>query len=157
MGETVPLLCRPGLRQRFGIKGNSHQGFGAGWSAPEPHYIWNDGPEAELIVALDGAVTPMQLTLEGMPFVTARVPAQVLELYVNGHHAGFVRLRDSDGIRLRCDIEPEWWVMRDGVAVLKLLFHLPDSARPADLGEGADRRALAFCFLSLQLDPAVEG
>jgi hypothetical protein len=156
MIAVQPLLCRPGKRQSFGTEGNSHAGFGQGWSAAESRYVWNDGTEAELVLSLLGQVRPMRLTLAGMGYVSPQVPVQVMEVYANGYRADYRRLSEPGGIELRFDIEPEWWLMRGGSPVLRLLFHLPNSVSPAELGLGEDRRALGFCFQSFQLETSVD-
>jgi len=75
-----------------------------------------------------------------------------MTVYVNGYRAGFWRLVERLEHTLRIGVEPEWWFRRTGRSVLKVVFHLPTSVRPVDIGDGVDSRHLGFCFRSLLLE-----
>jgi hypothetical protein len=123
----------------------------SGWSTPEDPHIWNDGPESMLQIVVEPVRRVLRLAIEGIPFIGGACGAQDVTLYVNGARVGFWRMRESKSHILSAAIEPEHIRDRNGKSVMICAWHLPNSARPVDLGLGKDTRELGFCFQSITL------
>lgn len=149
------LRVDPGIIRLFGKADIANRGLISGWAAPEEGHTWNDGLEAvqslEAVQPPAGAVT---LTVEGVPYVFGEARRQDITLYANGYRVGFWRMPERRVATLVARIEPEQWVVRRGLAYLNLTWHLPDSMRPADLGDGADGRNIGFAFRTLLIADA---
>ena len=150
-GEAA-LECEPGVMRLFGLSDIGTRGLISGYAHPEYGHNWNEGIDPTLVLAVEGKISAAMLTIEGEPFVSRLQPLQELTVYVNGHRAAFWRLSRRTDHSLRFAVEPEWWLPRNGWSVLKLVFHLPNSVRPVDVGEGEDGREMGFCFRSLLLE-----
>lgn len=146
------LECEPGVMRLFGLTDIGTQGLNSGYAYPEYGHNWNEGVDATLMLAVRGEIGATTLTIEGEPFVTRSQTLQEVTVYVNGHRAAFWRLSRRTDHSLRIPIEPEWWFPRNGWSALKVVFHLPYSVRPVDIGEGEDGREMGFCFRSLLLE-----
>lgn len=140
-----------GTTRLFGNFDLGTSGLISGWSAPEDPHVWNDGPEAVMQIVTDPAHRTLRLTVEAIPFISGRVTSQDVTLYINGARIGFWRLRDSKPYLLSATIEPEQIFERDGKALLTCAFHIPNSAKPVDVGAGKDTRELGLCFRSITL------
>lgn len=145
------LVCEWDVTRMFGMSDIGERGLGSGWSHPEESHAWNDGFDATLNVVVEEGYGDAAVVIEGEPYVVPAHPKQDVTIYINGHRAGFWRLTGRGENVLRVDIAPEWWVTRDEQAVLKVVVHLPDSVRPADIGIGDDGRRLGFCFRGLRI------
>jgi hypothetical protein len=137
-----------GATRLFGNFDLAGTGLVSGWAAPEDPHIWNDGPEAVLQIVMEPVKRPLRLSIEGSPFIGGNCTFQDITLYVNGMRVGFWRLRDTKSYILSATIEPEQVLERNNKALLSCAWHLPRSARPADIGLGRDTRELGFCFRS---------
>ena len=102
--------------------------------------------------AAEGETGAATLTIEGEPFVTRAQPLQPMTVYANGCRAAFSAPVQARHCALHIPVEPEWWFHRSGWSVFKVVFHLPNSVRPVDVGEGEDGREMGFCFRSLVLE-----
>jgi hypothetical protein len=151
------LECDPGVIRLFGLTDIKSRGCRRGFADPEYGHNWNHGFDPTLVLSVEGEIGAATLVIGGEPFVTRSQPVQDLTVYVNGYRAGFWRLVDNTNYSLRIEIEPEWWFLRDARAILKVVFHLPNSVRPGDIGEGEDGRELGFCFRTLLLEPLERG
>jgi hypothetical protein len=153
--EPDPILaCEWDVTRLFGLSDIGENGLRAGWAHPEHGHTWNDGPDATLVLAIDDGYGAATLCIEGEPYVLDAQPHQDITVYINGHRAAYWRLMKRAGRTLRVEVEPEWWVSRDDRPVLSIVFHLPDSVRPVDIGDGNDGRAVGFCFRTLLLTRA---
>lgn len=140
----------------FGIADIGVRGQVSGWGEPEDGHVWNDGPEATLLIAVPAPPARLLLLLGGEPYVSRLRPAQEITLFGNGLRIGYWRLAQRVETTLSAALEPEWWLRRGTHAVMRLGLHLPHSARPRDIADGADGRELGFCFRSICLRPAPE-
>lgn len=140
-----------GTTRLFGNFDLGTSGLISGWSLPEDPHIWNDGPEAVMQIVTSPVRRTLRLTVEAIPFISGSVTSQDVTLYVNGARIGFWRLRESKSFLLSGTIEPEQVFERDGKALLTCAFHLPNSAKPVDVGAGKDGRELGLCFRSITL------
>ena len=143
------------LTRFFGVGGAITERLLAGWSAPEDNQNWNDGPE----VAYSLQVSPPPrkaciIRVEGVPFIHDQAPCQTLTLYVNGLRLGWWSLDTARRVVLEARIEPEQWIIRDGVAIGDVRWHIPHSTSPQQVGAGADERKLGFCFMSITVASA---
>ncbi len=146
------LECEPGVMRLFGLADIRTQGLASGYAYPEYGHNWNEGVDPTLVLGAKGDIGAAALIVEGEPFVTRSQPSQEMTVYLNGHRAAFWRLSRRAEYSLRINIEQEWWFPRNGWSVLKVVFHLPNSVRPVDIGEGEDGREMGFCFRSLLLE-----
>jgi hypothetical protein len=140
------------LVQFFGIGSADALGLKEGWAWPEENHIWNDGYEATLNISLPAVPNAVyKLIFEARPHLAPGLERQDVTLYFNGHRVGFWRLEESGGVTLEADIEPEFWFKRQGVAVGKCTWHLPNSTKPSDIKETQDNRLLGLCFQSMMI------
>lgn len=131
------------------------RGLVRGWAAPEDGHTWNDGLEAVLwLEAEQQPVRAVDLIVEGTPYVFGDVLKQEVTLFANGGYVGFWRFTDRRPVVMAAQIEPEQWVLRRGLAHLNLLWFIPDSSRPREIGDGPDGRCLGFAFHSLRVAEA---
>ena len=152
MLQTIDeVTCELGVGRLFGEGDLGRHGLLSGWAAPEEGHVWNDGPEAVLRLRTSRPRAPCTLSFEGEPFLGKGCTRQDVVLYLNGFRVGFWRLAEPRTYRLAATIEPEHLFERDGAAVARCVWHLPDSVRPATLGRGTDTRELGFCFRTLTL------
>ncbi len=133
----------------FGRDGNGRAYCLAGWSAPEPTETWSIGAASRLLLPAPERAAPHAMVLKARPLVAGgRLPSQRLAVAVNGVEVGrFVLFRPS----IRACRLP--WQIIAGQPALDIHFHLPDAARPLDVGLNADRRWLGAAFSSLALYP----
>ena len=147
----VPLEYEPGVVRLFGAADIGVTGLKSGWSYPENGHTWNEGIDATLVLSLEDVEGVSHLVVEGQPYLSAQQPVQEITVFVNGFWAGFRRLTGLGAFSLDVEIQPEWWFRRGDRFLLNVVFHIPTSVRPVDLGEGTDSRTLGFCFRSLLL------
>jgi hypothetical protein len=143
-----------GLIRFFGF-GSASDRLVMGWAAPEDNQNWNDGPE----VGYQLRVSPPPreaciIRVEGAPFVNEQVSHQTVTMYVNGLRLGWWSLTDPRRVVLEARIEPEQWLIRDGVAIGEVRWHIPQSISPQETGIGSDERRLGFCFVSITVASA---
>jgi hypothetical protein len=149
------LECQPGVVRLFGIADIGQNGLVSGWAFPEEGHTWNEGYDAVLAVSAASPPGPCSVVVEGEPYVSRQQPVQDVTIYANGRRAGFWRLSERTEFDLQAPIEPEWWFERGDIWTLKLVFHLPNSVRPCDIGDGADGREIGFCFRTFQISNTV--
>lgn len=147
------LECEPGVIRLFGAADIRSRGMVSGWSQPEDGHTWNDGLEAVYAIKVLPPVARFGLIVMGEPYVSRVRPIQELTLYGNGYRVAFWRLNGRTETALTSVLEREWWFEREGYATMRLMFHLPNSARPKDLNDGQDGREIGFCFRSICLRP----
>jgi hypothetical protein len=148
------LVCEWDVTRLFGLSDIATSGLKGGWAQPEEEHTWNDGFDATLLLAVDEGRGAATLTIEGQPYITGQRPVQDITIYINGYRAAFRRMTARTGHTLTIRIEPEWWVTRDDRPALNVLFHLPGSVRPSEIGDGSDGRNVGFCFRTLLLSRA---
>ncbi len=149
--RDVALDCEPGVIRLFNSADIGNRGMVSGWSAPEDGHTWNDGVEAALAISVRPPLGRFSLIVMGQPYVTRVRPLQELTLFANGWRIAAWRMTARSETKLAVALEPEWWFTRGTRSVMRLLFHLPHSARPKDLNDGVDGRELGFCFYSICL------
>ncbi len=149
--RDTALDCEVGVIRLFGAADIGIRGMVAGWSMPEEGHVWNDGLEAVYLLCVRPPLARFRLSVMGEPYVTRARPYQELTLFGNGFRFASWRMTARIETVLNVDVESEWWFNRGTRAILKLLFHLPNSARPKDLNDGQDGRELGFCFRSICL------
>ena len=133
----------------FGRGGNGGAYCVAGWSAPEPAETWTLGAVSRLALPAPARPASYVMVLKLRPLVAGdRLPSQRLEVIANGVEVG--RFVLSQPCIRACRLP---WQLIAGQPVLEIRFHLPDTARPLDLGLNADRRWLGAAFTTLTLYP----
>ena len=151
IGRPAMLSLTPGVMRAFGSEDIGEAGLLTGWAATEAGHAWNDGVDATLLIATRRQPGSTELELFVEPYVTRQNPMQDLTLYVNGARAGYWRMQEREVTRLVAWIDPSWWREVHDRAVLRLVFHMPQSASPAQLGDGFDLRQLGLSFRSIAL------
>jgi len=140
------------LTRKFGLGDLSDRMLLSGWAAPEENHIWNDGLEASFIIRMRTLPSmPVSLKIEGLPFIDKTLKEQDITLYFNGHRIGFWRLDKMDKSSLHAEIDPEHWIVRNGDAFAKCVWHLPRSMRPCDVTGANDMREIGFCFQAITI------
>lgn len=122
----------------------------SGWASPEQNQNWNDG--SEVAYSLKLSPPPREaciIRVEGVPFIHDRAPCQTVAMYVNGLRLGGWSFNTAERVVLEVRIEPEQWLIRNGVAIGNVCWHIPYSVSPHQLGIGSDERELGFCFISI--------
>lgn len=138
----------PAVTLRFGAGGNAAPYTEAGWSAPEPDFTWSVGPRSLLRPPMPREAPNYRLTVDAVPFRAASLPAQRLEIVVNGTTvAVFDPLPAGES---SCDIPG---ALVNGEPTLEIVFLHPRAASPRDLGIGDDERMLAVSFYRMTLAP----
>ena len=140
------LACEPDVVRLFGAADIGDQGQIDGWAEPEEGHVWNDGLEATLLIGVQAPPPRLLLSLGGEPYVSRLRPAQEVTLFGNGLRIGYWRLAHRADVTLSVPLEPEWWLRRGRLAVMRLGVHLPQSVRPRDIADGPDGRELGFCL-----------
>jgi hypothetical protein len=141
-----------GVTRTFGLGDLSKYMPLTGYAAPEENHVWNDGAEASFVVTMQSIPTEQViLKVEGLPFVAEDLKSQDITLYFNGYRVGFWRLNAMDKTFLAAEIEPEYWLARDGGAYGKCVWHMPGSMRPSDVTGADDQREIGFCFQSIAI------
>lgn len=145
------LMCEPDVVRLFGAVDIGAQGQVDGWAEPEEGHVWNDGPEATLLIGVPAPTPRLLLSLGGEPYVSRVRPTQEVTVFGNGLRLHFRQLARRAPVTLAVALEPEWWLRRGRLAVMRLSLHLPLSVRPCDIADGPDGRALGFCLRSICL------
>jgi hypothetical protein len=106
---------------------------------------WTDGTEATLCLhAAD--LAGRQVTLTVLPYlVSGKVLRQRVEVRLNRAIVKETELTRYAPTRLKVEMPRDagWWFA-------DLTLHLPDAARPSDLGEGTDTRQLGLFVLKIE-------
>lgn len=151
LAGSRPTICEIGVTRLFGSADLGCSGMISGWASPEEGHNWNDGPEAEYALAVVAPAGALTLEIVGQPYLPRQLRFQEMTMYGNGFRLCFRRLTARGETCLSIPLLPQWWFVEQGMAHLRLAFHLPNSARPDSLGDGADARELGFAFRSLCL------
>ncbi|GAA5234655.1 hypothetical protein FOZ76_20690 [Verticiella sediminum] len=134
----------PGRRLGFSETDEQAAGWlGSGWSHREPWGTWSAAREAELVLPLDTARV-RALDLELQPLLGPGLERQRIEVLVDGVPAARAELAAAGVVRVALPAPaPE-----AGVRLVRIGFRIPDAARPADLGTGADHRLLGLGIIA---------
>ena len=139
------------LRIDFSARGNGAPFRRAGWSTAEPDGTWSLGTESHLVLPPPTVPATHVLVLRLRPMVAGdALPAQRLGVGVNDVPLGDFRIdrRTTRACRIPLPL------LRPG-AELRITLATPDAARPADHGQGDDRRVLGINLAALQLYPDI--
>jgi hypothetical protein len=150
------LRVELGVIRLFGKGDIAGRGLLTGWATPEEGHNWNDGLDTSFLVEASLPTSPVTVAAEGVPYIFGDTNRQEITLFANGYRVGFWRLTERRQATLTAKIEPEQWFSRRGLGYLNLTWHLPGSARPSDLGDGADGRILGFAFRTFCLSEVSE-
>ena len=135
------------LTINFGANGNSLGYLGGGWARAEDSFTWAVGQESHLLLNMGQDARDYVLTLNVTPFVRPpALKAQRLIVSMNETTIGEASLHRPSVLAWR--IPPG--TARRAERSLVTLSH-PDAARPADLGDSADERELAFSITEARL------
>jgi hypothetical protein len=151
IGRPSMLSLQPAVARAFGVEDIADAGLLAGWASSEPGHAWNDGVDATLLVATRHRPGPCDLVIEAEPYITRQNPVQEITLFANGARVGFWRLSQRQVVRMTAWIDPQWWRETHDRAALRLVFHMPQSVCPTEIGDGCDLRQLGFSFRSIVL------
>ncbi len=129
-------------------------GLARGWSHAEEAHIWNDGYDVELLIAARPPRMPVVIRVGGEPYITQTHKFQDMTLFANGFRLGFWHHSYRDSVTMSAVVEPEQWIVRKANGLLRMVWHIPTSIKPSEIGEGRDDRLLGFCFRSIEISEA---
>ncbi len=133
----------------FTAGGNSVPCCVAGWSTPEPDGTWTTGPVSRLTLPAPQRPGSYALVFRLRPMTAGdRLPAQRLLVRVNDVPLAEFRITRRT---TRACVVP--WEVVQRAPELSITLGLPDAARPAEHGQGDDRRLLGVSLSSLHLHP----
>jgi hypothetical protein len=149
-GAIPPAPDAPGgFDVVFGSGGHSAPLLAAGWSAPEPGYVWTSGTTSRLTLPRPARADAYRLHLQLHPFVRpTTLPAQRLTVQVNG--AQYAAPPITQHAILTLDLPS---ALLAAAPSLDITLTLPDAARPCDIIGGDDDRLLALQLKRLLLTP----
>jgi len=131
---------------RFGSGGNGADYCLFGWHNPEADFTWNSGIEAVLELPAPPTAGPYLLNLFAAPFIAGDMHRQTMELSIRG------------------ELIARWSLSYPGhyfallfdhhlAGTLDLVFRIPDTCSPKELGLNGDERRLGVRFHQLWLTP----
>lgn len=131
----------------FGRDGNGVAYLKAGWSDPEATETWAVGGTSFMAIPRPDQRASYFMILKLRPHIVAgRLPAQRLRVAVNGVELGQFTLTKPSTRACRVP-----WSAIGGSKVMDVRFDMPDTARPSDLGNGADPRPLGIAFSGIRI------
>ena len=151
IGRPSMLSLQPTVTRACGVEEIADAGMVSGWATSEPGHAWNDGVDATLLVATRHRPGPCDLVIEAEPYITRQNPVQDITIFANGARVGFWRVSQRQVVRMTAWIDPQGWRETHDRAALRLVFHMPQSVSPSELGECNDLRQLGFSFRSIVL------
>jgi hypothetical protein len=113
-----------------------------GWEEPEEWGSWSSGKSAELRFPL-ASNRPQQAELTFRALVTPALPAQRIEVLVNGKLSQVVQYNQAYGNTLVIPVPKEG-------SEMTVSLRLPNAAKPVDLGINKDVRQIAIGLESAQ-------
>jgi hypothetical protein len=146
---------RLGTRIDFRSGGSAFRYKRSGWSFEEPWGTWTVGPQAGLVLRLEGGPPPdLELVATVTPFVVRPRPTLSAEVVANGKVVGrwTFSLDDAKGAERKAVIPAS---IAGETSPLHIVFRIADPRSPSDVGQ-VDTRLLgvAFTALSLSARPA---
>lgn len=149
--ETAqPAAIRPARRfvshLKFGFGGNGLDYCVFGWHNPEEDFIWNSSTEAVLELPVPPTPGPYLLNLFAAPFVAGDMHRQTMELSIQGELIARWSL-SYPGHYFALLFDHQLAATRD------LVFRIPGTCSPKELGLNADERRLGVRFHQLWLTP----
>ena len=146
--NRVPPL-RAGEQLMFNTAGTAVDYLGAGWSTPEDWGVWSEGSDALIFLPIAPAQVS-SLVIEARALISPSHTRQRVTLTVNDVPVGSVDLSAS---ATTFEVQlPEALQQAPETEHIRLALHLPDAARPKDLGLGEDPRKLALGLVTLTLN-----
>lgn len=127
-----------------------------GWSQtfegrPGDRYIWATGKHSSLIFQIKHPPKQAILAFSALPFIGPGLPAQKLEIEINGRSLAAVTLLNH---------EKQYQIPVDGnylvPGVNRVVFRYTYCAAPRQLNTGPDERQLAVLFKRISLLPVTE-
>jgi len=137
----------------FNAGGNGWNYASTGWGGGEAWGSWTLGDGGVLNLSLAEPVKgPLELSVDGMVFVTGKHPVQRIDIVVNGVDIGtWTYLREAPSGKRSIEI-PES-IARPGK--LRIVFKGLDAVSPLQLGESPDSRVLGLGIRTVTLSDAV--
>ena len=132
----------------FASQGNAAQYCLTGWSTPEPAETWTLGGESRLALPAPRHRATYAMVFKLRPLVGGEIVAQRLRVVVNNVQVAEFTI---DRRSIRTCLIP--WAAIQLNPEVRVAFFTPDSARPADLGQGKDTRKLGVAFSSILFYP----
>jgi len=146
--QAAPAEARPAVYE-FGVRKPGSGMAREGWAPPELRFQWTDDTFARLEVPAPAASGPHLLRLSCSTFVHPTLrPLQDVSVAVNGRMLAHLQAGQRATFALPLPTEEAPW----GEA-LQVGLHLPDAARPVELGISADSRRLGLCLHSIAVEP----
>jgi hypothetical protein len=92
MARASPLC---GITRFFGVADIGKRGLVRGCSEPEEAHVWNDGPDAQLLMTLNPPSRTCTLMVEGKRYIRGNHRQQEVTLFANGLRMGYWLLIDN--------------------------------------------------------------
>jgi hypothetical protein len=146
-GNEDAMAVTGELTISFAAAGNSLAYLGGGWARAEDDFTWGVGAESHLMFPRLAPADEYVLTLDVVPFIHApELPNQRLIVSVNDTVVGSTQIARPTllGYRISGNLA------RRSDRMVVTLQH-PDAARPKDLSDSTDDRALAFALSEAKL------
>jgi hypothetical protein len=131
-----------GEKLNFAQLSPSLEYFTRGWQEPEDWGSWSSGKVAELRFPL-ASNRPQQVEMIFRALVTSSLPAQRIEVLVNGKLTQVMQYKQAYGNTLVIPVPKEG-------SEMKISLRLPTAAKPIDLGINKDVRQIAIGLESAQ-------
>lgn len=158
LGAVITFFIGPSINQYFSspikinqvVFFNQHEiqnqtYLGKGWSQPEAWGVWMEGRSAKVTLPLpDQKVSRLKLILQA--FTSAKMPAQELNLFINGVDSGPITIREGQ-YPFIANLEK---IDLSKAQFLSVEFRPINPIKPKDLGLGQDERLLSVGLISAQ-------
>jgi hypothetical protein len=132
----------------FGMLGNADKYKRKGWSYPHDDHELNNGKETSLVMQIDPPKGDIELTASFRPILhLPEVPRQRINVRVNGHEVGKWTI-SQPGQQSKSVLIPRKLMSSDK---LEIVFELPDSICPKDLGIGLDERTYGLAMFGINM------
>lgn len=148
LGPTPLAPYHVGDRIDFARTGYPERYFTRGWSSPESWGTWTNGEIAELRLQPTKPHGALELVTEARAFVGPSLPAQVVDVMVNGNAVAQLTFESPDAVEKRLRL-PLSAVKPEGDIILT--FRVPTAKSPAELGMSSDPRQLGIGVISARL------
>lgn len=150
--DTVQRACAVTLDEEVGFAagGDGARLLAFGWSRPDAEGVWNDGPEAELLVGITACPEEheeLAIDLWLRPFLGTGQAARAVEVRVGDQVVDHWDLNATDGWHRRIEV-----AMLDQMpGPIRLGFTFANTESPSQLGLSDDARQLAMGLLRLRV------
>ena len=151
LGTDLPSTYSWGNTLKFGKEDRIEPYLQDGWAPPSTGFTWSTGNRASLQLQAEPPATPVLLETFFKPFLApGQLDLQRIQVYLGGQPVGEWQASKNGFQIYRLEIEAGSFPK---AGPFTLEFRTPDSAAPAALGAGPDRRVLGLAMVWVRLSP----